>query len=697
MSATIVVCGDLMVDRAWLVSSRVSDTVQAHAEVSPLRRIYPDHLDARLGGAGQTAAAIVHYTKCHTYLATAFNLLDVPLLDSLQMRRDPADAGDIALIPITDEPAFSTIKFRIYRERSNKSPELYHRFDQDAPPLSDQASLSNACLGLNDPAYVVVSDFNKGTLRPHLLNQLVEKFANSQWLIDSKNPRLFTEVPSLRKVRGTLLCNLDEVIRLGREVIRDANPLRDTDVLPRDESRLVRNAELLQLGNAIVHELRGFNLVIKLGHTGAIVVADQSGSTDVLIARLRARKSSGVGAGDHFLGGWLSSLVRGGDLQAALRAATEHAVRWVEFSDEYFWKHKLYLEVKRDLPDVRDLTPELARELDRTTPKAVIDTRKPFATYLGEIQKQHRYPDFMMHDNRLRLRRSDGSLYLPGYVGIAPEFGAQVAKLRRAIQTQFASLAPRRPLNCLLIANPGAGKSHFVKMLAKGAGAEFREINIARCPDQESILKAFMNLVIARIDKLVLLIDEFDTKVGGQHVFPLLLGPLWDGEFDHEGQRRVLGKNFVSVLVGSQKETTAAFVAFLKDAGSKGPDLESRINGPRLQLSGPSADVARVEKAYLICDLLQRYLRLIKIDRRCIDALLELVDQGYSTRDLEYLVLGIPDPGDGELAFADLLGPLRAYIHTNPRDKPERITAKLKEIDAEDLAPENRVVWLEDD
>lgn len=697
MSADILVCGDLMIDRSWLVSSRVAHTVQSHAEVSPLRRIYPDHSDARLGGAGQTAAAIVHYTECPTHLLAAFSPLDVPLLEFLHLRARPEQATDIALIPIFDGPAHSTIKFRIYRERSNKPPELCHRFDQDAAPLPDHANLSKACLEMRDPEYVVVSDFNKGTLRPQLVKQLAERFSRSRWLIDSKNPRLFTEVPALRNLGGTIFCNLDEVIRLGREVLGNDTPLPHTDVLPRDDSRLLDNAELLRLGNAIVHNLRGFHLVIKLSHTGAIVVVDQGSSTGILVARLHARKRSGVGAGDHFLGGWLSSLVRGGRMEEALHAATDHAVRWVEFSDDHFWKNKLYLEVQRDLPDIRDLTPERAKQLPATTAKAVVEPMAPFKKRLDDIQKQHRYPDFMVHGNRLRIRRSDGSLYLPGYVGIDPEFGAQVAELRRAIRTQFASLAPRRPLNCLLIASPGAGKSYFVKKLAEGAGAEFREINVARCPDQESILKAFMNLAIARIDKLVLLIDEFDTEVGGHHVFPLLLGPLWDGEFDYEGQRRTLGKNFVSVLVGSQRETTADFVTFLHGAGSKGPDLVSRINGPRLQLSKPRPDVARVEKVYLVCDLLQRYLRLIKIDKRCIDALLELDEQGYTTRDLEYLVLMIPDPGDGELTFADLLGPLRTYLHTNPRGRQERIATKLKELGAADLSPEDRVVWLEDD
>src|ERR1700743_1368894 len=56
----VLVVGDVMIDRSWVVSGRIQDTVQAHDDVKPNKRHFPDSLADRLGGAGITAAALSH-------------------------------------------------------------------------------------------------------------------------------------------------------------------------------------------------------------------------------------------------------------------------------------------------------------------------------------------------------------------------------------------------------------------------------------------------------------------------------------------------------------------------------------------------------------------------------------------------------------------------------------------------------------
>src|SRR5207248_2329447 len=110
----------------------------------------------------------------------------------------------------------------------------------------------------------------------------------------------------------------------------------------------------------------------------------------------------------------------------------------------------------------------------------------------------------------------------------------------------------RRPLNFLMLASPGAGKSHFIKCIASQLGDRnigaitFNMVGLQRLEDLIPALDAARNVKVE--DRLPLLfLDEFDAHVENT---ALLLPLLWDGQVTVGQHDLRLGK-IVVVLAGS--------------------------------------------------------------------------------------------------------------------------------------------------
>jgi hypothetical protein len=146
----------------------------------------------------------------------------------------------------------------------------------------------------------------------------------------------------------------------------------------------------------------------------------------------------------------------------------------------------------------------------------------------------------------------------------------------------------RRPLNILMYAAPGSGKSHLVKCICDVIdGVEPVTYNMSGMSGTEDLLSALDTVRnIKALDKSPLLfLDEFDSKNGAH--FPLLLPLLWDGELRIGHRDLKLGK-LVIVMAGSSRAIEVYAVG----------DTERKVGG-----EGESAHVAGPEK---LDDLLSR-------------------------------------------------------------------------------------------
>jgi hypothetical protein len=233
-----------------------------------------------------------------------------------------------------------------------------------------------------------------------------------------------------------------------------------------------------------------------------------------------------------------------------------------------------------------------------------------------------------------------------------------------------------------MLAEPGSGKSHFVKCLAE----KLKDDNISPVAYNMAIFEGAEDLVqpIERIrnlkvqDKLpIFFIDEFDSN---KNNYPLLLPLLWDGEVQLGNRELKLGK-LVIILAGSndsisstikkvqkmEKRTKAKENDTKKDDESKLVDLLSRINGgiidiPSLDLFDSGRD-RRVDKICIALSLLQNRfgdsLQLVPW------SLLKFIGEtkfSYGIRSIALLVDLIPYPKEliGRISMDELKLPLNS-------------------------------------
>jgi hypothetical protein len=209
---------------------------------------------------------------------------------------------------------------------------------------------------------------------------------------------------------------------------------------------------------------------------------------------------------------------------------------------------------------------------------------------------------------------------LGSYVTLDWEHKRGINKISQTIKNYSSDITQKRPLNIIMLAEPGSGKSHFVKCLAK----TLQDINIAAVTynmaalqqqdDLVQPLDAVRNLKVQ--DKLpILFLDEFDSDF---KYIPLLLPLLWDGEVQLGHRELKMGK-LIIILAGSNPKIRTTIKEIQKMEKDPEPfkednklvDLLSRINGglleiPSLEIVNSNIRDRRVDKICLTLSLLQK-------------------------------------------------------------------------------------------
>ncbi|MEQ8694727.1 MAG: ATP-binding protein [Gammaproteobacteria bacterium] len=189
-----------------------------------------------------------------------------------------------------------------------------------------------------------------------------------------------------------------------------------------------------------------------------------------------------------------------------------------------------------------------------------------------------------------------------GYATLNDDHSAEIDQLIYSIESYSKDASQRRPLNFLMLASPGAGKSHFIKCIANRLDhrrVRAHTFNMASMTTSDELVRPLDEARNAKVeDKLPLLfLDEFDASPSH---YGLLLPLLWDGELS-VGQRDLKLGKIVIVLAGSSPSLPEA-LEHAKSMRSEIPlphgtnpkliDLFSRINGSVVRIP-PFHDSAR--------------------------------------------------------------------------------------------------------
>lgn len=105
-----------------------------------------------------------------------------------------------------------------------------------------------------------------------------------------------------------------------------------------------------------------------------------------------------------------------------------------------------------------------------------------------------------------------------------------------------------RPLNILVAAPPGNGKSFLIKQLIESANSEgnlsFEEVYVASFDETTQIYSIFQRVQSINLEgKIpVVFFDEIDSEVNNRPIYQKFLAPMWDGTFFIGKERHFLGK-----------------------------------------------------------------------------------------------------------------------------------------------------------
>jgi hypothetical protein len=138
------------------------------------------------------------------------------------------------------------------------------------------------------------------------------------------------------------------------------------------------------------------------------------------------------------------------------------------------------------------------------------------------------------------------------YVTRNEGFLAHVLDVREQIETYIKKETAKRPLNILLAAPPGSGKSFLIKQVInsiveknKSLQVSFEETYIASLENTDELFKIFQRVQSLNLEgKIpVVFFDEIDAKIPNiSHIYAKFLAPMWDGNFYLGKEKFFLGK-----------------------------------------------------------------------------------------------------------------------------------------------------------
>lgn len=136
------------------------------------------------------------------------------------------------------------------------------------------------------------------------------------------------------------------------------------------------------------------------------------------------------------------------------------------------------------------------------------------------------------------------------------EFATELTRILDVVHDYATRKQVGRPLNILLAAAPGTGKSFLAKEIAKALGQRlespisgnvtvyFEEVHVAAFRSVDDLLGMFQTVQSANLKGHLpfILFDEVDGEVNGQYLLANFLAPMWDGKFHVGKESYALGR-----------------------------------------------------------------------------------------------------------------------------------------------------------
>jgi hypothetical protein len=244
-------------------------------------------------------------------------------------------------------------------------------------------------------------------------------------------------------------------------------------------------------------------------------------------------------------------------------------------------------------------------------------------------------------ENNKKIELWRGMTAVNGYICFEPQKRKSLSRLAAEIRE-----ISRRPMEThqavQLLAEPGSGKSHLVKCLAKAAELRMLSFNISQLNRREDIMSCFDTIVTAQAAEqsqpLLVFFDEINAKIAGQNVYDAFLSPLEESLYIRGGLKFHI-KACLWVFAGTVEKDG-------KEA-DKYVDFKSRLTLGIVQLGR----MAAIEKAYLGAQLVRA--RFSDVRRVSQDALDQFAAVPGDVRELRTLVNKLHDVQNSQVSKAN--------------------------------------------
>ena len=169
--------------------------------------------------------------------------------------------------------------------------------------------------------------------------------------------------------------------------------------------------------------------------------------------------------------------------------------------------------------------------------------------------------------------------------------GDEIVRIKHSIDQYVRRNEVSRPLNILLAAPPGSGKSFLIKQLAAALSNDkeivFDEYQLGAMSTIDDLRDIFRRIQSYNISgKIpVVFLDEIDAEVANEPMYRHLLAPMADGKFYYKGSTNYLGK-VVLAFAGSKG------FAHQKPSESSDHDSSSEIEAKQIDASKEFLDYA---------------------------------------------------------------------------------------------------------
>ncbi|MEQ1907029.1 MAG: AAA family ATPase [Pirellulaceae bacterium] len=289
-------------------------------------------------------------------------------------------------------------------------------------------------------------------------------------------------------------------------------------------------------------------------------------------------------------------------------------------TENYGLRDSFSFRLNIDLPVSKEEFAKFSSVLGKLVAKNPAEAREEARRQLAKLTIDSNAPYTEIDTFRFALSCVLSDRVLEGYSTLDEQHLADIGRLISSIESYIERKTQKRPLNFLMLASPGAGKSHFIECIAKRLGSKriaAITFNMASMTNNDELVRPLDQARNAKVeDKIPLLfLDEFDSSTNN---YGLLLPLLWDGAISL-GQRDLKLGKVIIILAGSSPTLPEALdhakslrseIPLPSGTNSKVVDLFSRINGSVLRIpeyhNASRGIDRRIDKVAIAANLLMR-------------------------------------------------------------------------------------------